>query len=264
MSKYWLIFKTEWQLNLIYRLNFTLWRVRSVLQLLLIYFIWWTVFQFQAQVFGYTQVSILTYVLVAALIRAIVLSTRVTDLMDSINSGNVVNFLIKPLGFVRYYLVRDVADKLFNILFYIFELWLIILLLKPQIIFQTNILTLILFSISIIGGLVIYFYLNFIISLLTFWVESSWGPLFLMTIFLEGFGGGLFPIDILPKAFYNLLVLTPFPYLIYFPSKIYLGINNFSQVTYGFFVIGVWILILHTAMSWLIRAGLRQYTAVGN
>lgn len=264
MGKYWLIFKTEWQLNLIYRLNFTLWRVRSVLQLLLIYFIWWTVFQSQAQVFGYTSASILTYVLVAALIRAIVLSTRVTDLMDSINSGNVVNFLIKPLGFVRYYLVRDVADKLFNILFYIFELWLIILLLKPQIILQTNILTLILFLTSIISGLVIYFYLNFIISLLTFWVESSWGPLFLMTIFLEGFGGGLFPVDILPKAFYNLLMLTPFPYLLYFPSKIYLGINNFPEVTYGFFIIGLWILILHVAMSWLIRAGLRQYTAVGN
>lgn len=264
MSKYWLIFKTEWQLNLIYRLNFSMWRIRSILQLLLIYFIWWTVFQSQNEVFGYTASSILTYVLVAALIRVIVLSTRVTDLMDAINSGNVVNFLIKPLGFVRYYLARDVADKLFNILFYIVEIWFIILLLKPQIIFQTNILTLALFLFSIIGGLAIYFYLNFIISLLTFWVENSWGPLFLMTIFLEGFGGGLFPIDILPANFYKLLMLTPFPYLIFFPSKIYLGGLSANEMIVNFLTILLWIVILHLLMKNLINAGLRHYTAVGN
>lgn len=264
MSKYWLIFKTEWQLNLIYRLNFSMWRIRSVLQLLLIYFIWWTVFQSQNEVFGYTTASILTYVLVAALIRAIVLSTRVMDLMDAINSGNIVNFLIKPLGFVRYYLARDVADKLFNVLFYIVEIWLLVLLLKPPLIFQTNTLTLALFLVSIIGGLAIYFYLNFIIGLLTFWLENSWGPLFLMTIFLEGFGGGLFPIDILPEKFYKLLMLTPFPYLIFFPSKIYLGDLTINQLTVHFLIILLWIVILHLLMKKLINAGFRHYSAVGN
>ena len=264
MNKYWLIFKTEWQLNLIYRLNFSMWRIRSVLQLLLIYFIWWTVFQSQNEVFGYTTASILTYVLVAALIRAIVLSTRVMDLMDAISSGNVVNFLIKPLGFVRYYLARDVADKLFNVLFYIVEIWLLVLLLNPPIIFQTNILTLTLFLLSIIGGLAIYFYLNFIIGLFTFWVESSWGPLFLMMIFLEGFGGGLFPIDILPANFYSLLMLTPFPYLIFFPAKIYLGKFGANEIIVNFLIMLLWIIILHLLMKKLISAGFKHYSAVGN
>src|SRR3989344_1728741 len=161
MGKYWEIFKVAWQQNLIYRLNFVLWRVRSVLQLLLVYFILWTVFQSQKEIFGYTTTTIITYILVAALIRAIVLSTRVTDLINEINSGSIVNFMIKPLGFIRYFLARDVADKLFNIFFYITEVFLLILILKPRIIIQTNMQIIFLTIVSIIGALVIYFCINF-------------------------------------------------------------------------------------------------------
>lgn len=264
MSKYLEVFKIAWQQNLIYRFNFTLWRIRNVLQLLLIYFIWWTVFQSQKQILGYTAPSILTYVLIAALIRAIVLSTRVTDMINSINDGSIVNFIVKPLGFVRYYLARDIADKLFNISFYICEVSFLIFILKPQVIIQTNILTLLLFLFAIFGGLIIYFCLNFIISLTSFWVENSWGPLFLMSIFLEAFGGGLFPIDILPEALFNLLMITPFPYLIYFPAKLYLGTLSINELIYGFGIISIWILVLLFFMKITISAGFRQYSAVGN
>lgn len=264
MGKYISIFKIAWQQNLIYRLNFILWRIRSVMQLLLVYFIWWSVFRSQDIILGYTISSILTYILVAALIKAIVLSTRVTDLIDSINSGSIVNFLIKPLGFVRYYLARDVADKLFNILFYIAEVSLLVFLLKPEIIIQKDVLILIYFIFAVAGGLVIYFCINFVISLTAFWVENSWGPLFLMSVLLESLGGGLFPIDILPKSIFNILMLTPFPYLIYFPSKLYLGTMSMPEIVNGFIVILLWVSILIFLMNAVIKAGFRHFSAAGN
>lgn len=264
MAKYWEIFKVAWEQILIYRLSFTLWRVRTVLQLLLTYFIWWTVFQSQKEVFGYTTSSMLTYILIAAFSRATILSTRVTDLINQINDGSVVNFLIKPLGFIRYYLARDIADKLFNILFYIVEVSLLVFILKPPIIIQNNIFILLLFITAIIGGLIIYFCINFIISLTSFWTENSWGPLFLMSILLEGIGGGLFPIDILPKGIFNILMITPFPYLIYFPAKIYLGTLSFTQMMYGFLIMLVWIVALLFLTRLILKAGFRHFSAVGN
>lgn len=264
MGKYWSIFKAAWQQNFIYRLNFSMWRIRSVMQLLLIYFIWQAVFGSQNEVLGYTQSSIITYVLVAALIRAIVLSTRVTDLIDAINNGSIVNFLIKPLGVIKYLLTRDLADKLFNVLFYIFEVLLIILLLKPKVIIQTNIYILATVLLALIGGLVIYFCINLIISLTAFWLDNSWGPLFLMSILLESLGGGLFPIDILPKQMFDILMLTPFPYLIYFPAKIYLGNMNSQQILLGFSVVSVWIILLVLAVKIVLNAGFRHFSAAGN
>lgn len=264
MKKYFQIFKISWQQNLTYRVNFILWRIRTILQLMLVYFIWWTVFQSQQQLFGYTAGAILTYVLISAAVRVVVLSTRVTDLIDQINSGSVVNFIIKPLGFIRYYLSVDLADKLFNYLFFIFEIIFLIIVFKPPLYFQENIFILGLFLLAIFGGLIIYFCINFIISLSSFWTENSWGPLFLMTIFLEGFGGGLFPIDILPKNIFNLLMLTPFPYLIYFPAKLYLGTMSKLEILFGFIMIFIWMIILAVVLQRMIKLGFRHFSAVGN
>lgn len=264
MDKYLAIFRITWENMLVYRLNFFLWRIRTVLQLLLVYFVWWTVFQNQQEIFGYTQSAILTYVMVSALVRAIILSSTSIDVSGHINEGGVVNFLIKPLSFMGYYFIRDLSDKLFNISFVIFEIAILIFLLKPQIIFQTDILTLALFILGIFLGILLYFSIAFCVGLISFWVENSWGPFFLITIFLEGFGGGLFPIDILPKGLANFLMLTPFPYLIYFPSKIYLGSLSTQDLIFGFvsltfWVFGMWIITVKT-----LQAGLRHYTAFGH
>lgn len=263
-KKYFAVFKISWEQGLVYRLNFTLWRVRTVLQLLLVYFIWWTVFQSQARVFGYSQGSILTYVVVSAVIRAIILSSRAMDISNQINDGSVVNFLIKPLGFIQYYLSRELADKLLNISFVIVEVCLIILFLKPNIIIQTNLSTHLLLILSLILGIIVYFSIGFIIGLMSFWVENSWGPMFLILIFLEGFGGSLFPIDILPRGVFNILMLTPFPYLIYFPAKIYVGGLSSNQLILFFSVLIFWTFSLWFIMRWVVNKGLRHYTAVGN
>lgn len=264
MEKYWAVFSITWQQGLVYRLNFILWRVRSVLQLLLVYFIWWTVFQTQQQVFGYTQSSILTYVIVVSLIRAIVLSSRVMDIVDQINSGGIVNFLLKPLNLLVYYFSRDIADKLLNISFVIVEILLIFVLLNPTIIIQTNPVTLSLFVLAIFLGLVLYFNLNFMFGLLSFWLENMWGVFFLFFMIIEAFGGGLFPIDIMPEVIKNFLLLTPFPYLLYFPAKIFLGSLTNQEIIMGFFVLIFWLI----ASSWLLlktlNAGLRTYTAIGH
>jgi len=263
MTKYWAVFKISWEQGLVYRLNFALWRVRSVLQLLLTYFIWWTVFQSHDEIFGYTQASILTYIMVAALIRAIILSSRAIDVAGQINEGTVVNFLMKPLGFIQYYFSRDLADKLLNIAFVIVELTLLIMILKPPISFEQNLVTLSFFTAATILGLLLYFAIAFTISMLAFWVENAWGPLFLVTILLEGFGGGLFPIDILPKNMADILLLTPFPYFIYFPVKIYLGTLPTFEIIKGFIILSIWMGVSWYLMLKILQAGLKKYTAFG-
>lgn len=264
MTKYWQVFKISWENSLVYRLNFMLWRVRSILQLLLVYFIWWTVFQSQTQVFGYTQSSILTYIVVAALIRAVILSSRAIDIAGHINEGSVVNFLVKPLSFIQYYFSRDLADKLLNISFVTVEIILLIMFLKPPIIYQQDLTILLLFASAAILGILLYFAIAFVIGMLAFWVENAWGPLFLVMILLEGFGGGLFPIDILPKSIADIFLLTPFPYLIYFPARIYLGTLPPDEIIRGFIILSFWIIVGFLVMVKILDAGLKKYTAYGN
>jgi ABC-2 type transport system permease protein len=264
MNEMTAIFKICWQSEFVYRLNFVLWRVRTVLQFLLVYFIWWSVFQSTQSVFGYSQKTILTYIVVISVIRSIVLSSKTADIMNKINNGSFSNFLTKPIGIIKYYFLQDAADKILNCIFMVCEISIILLIFKPEILNQKNLATIALFTLSVILAAVLWFCINLIIGMMAFWVENSWGPLFLLMIFMEGMGGGLFPIDILPANFYNFLMLTPFPYLLYFPAKLYIGGFSPEQLGVYFPVLIIWVFVCIFGMKKVLGIGLKHYTSEGN
>lgn len=263
MSETLAVFKISWQHMLTYRLNFVLWRLRTILQFLLTYYIWWSVFSTQDQIFGYNESSMLTYILMITLIRAVVLSSRANDVMNKINDGSISNFLVKPIGLFKFFIAQDFADKLLNSAFMIAEISLIIFFFKPAVFLQNNIENILLLITCLFLAAILWFLINIIIGLMAFWVENSWGPLFLLMIFMEGFGGGLFPLDILPKSIFNLLMLTPFPYLVYFPAKIYLGDFSRGQEYFYLSIFSAWVFLLFFLMRWTLKKGLKRYSSEG-
>lgn len=263
MSETLAVFKISWEQMLTYRLNFILWRIRTVLQFLFTYFIWWSIFTTQNEVFGYSQSTILTYILMVTLIRAVVLSSRANDIINKINDGSISNFLLKPIGLFKFFIAQDFADKLLNSFFMIFETSLIVFFFKPEVFIQTNLHNLIFFLISIYLAAILWFLINMVIGLMAFWVENSWSQLFLLMIFIEGLGGGLFPLDIMPKNIFNFLMLTPFPYLVYFPAKIYLGGFSAGQISFYFSIFLFWVLFLFFFMRMVLSKGLKHYSSEG-
>jgi len=267
MKKYWQIINNTWQEYGVYRLNFLVWRLRSFISFATIYFFWWTVFAGRQEVFGWRQEQILTYILGVAMVRSIVLSSRTIDVGGEINQGNLTNYLLKPLNFLSYWFSRDIADKILNIILTIFELVVFFIIVKPLLFLQTNFWFLIFFFFSLILATILYFFINLFLGLIAFWTPESWsgvwGPRFVFTIILEFFAGTIFPLDILPKPIFVILQFTPFPYLIYFPLKIYLGEAGFWQIFAGFTIcllwLGIWYLIVEK--TW--RAGLKVYAAEG-
>ena len=72
MRKYLNVFKISFAQEFAYRLNFIMWRVRNVLQILVLFFLWTTVFSDQGRViFGYDKAKILTYVFGVLIVRGV-------------------------------------------------------------------------------------------------------------------------------------------------------------------------------------------------
>jgi len=103
VKKYLQIFKLSFQQEFAYRLNFVMWRVRNILQIILLFFLWSSVFKDpQTEVFGYNQEKILTYVFGILILRAIVFSARAVDVAGEISNGDITNFLLKPVSYFKY------------------------------------------------------------------------------------------------------------------------------------------------------------------
>ncbi len=263
MKAYLQIMKGTWAEYMMYRLNFMMWRVRMVMQLLITYFLWWAIFGTKDEFFGYSQSMLLTYVLLSSIARTIVLGTTTMEIGDLINQGNLSNYLVKPIHFFAFYGARDVADKALNLFFAIGEFILLFIFLRPPIFFQTDPLYLALTIAAVLMGMFLYFYFSLTLGFLGFWTPDVWGPRFISFVVMEFFAGSLFPLDILPKTLYAISQALPFSYFIYFPLKVYTGQLALPAVMQGLGIGALWVFGLWFIATRMWHKGLQVYTAEG-
>jgi len=265
MKKYLTVFAVSWQNEFTYRLNFILWRFRNVLRLLMTYFLWRGIFVYSRNVFGYTGPEMLTYVFLVLVVQAIVLSAPSADnIGGEIGSGDLSNYLVKPVGYLRFWFTRDLASKLLNIFFSVIEIFILWLLLQPRLVIPSQMLSLTGFLAGCTLGVIIYFLLEVSNRFVAFWTpENTWGLSFLVIILIEILGGGMFPLDILPALARVALQLTPFPYLVYYPIAIILGKITGWELIRILFQSVLWCFILFLITKYIWNRGLKVYAATG-
>lgn len=263
LKKYLLIAKSIIDQTFAYRVNFMMWRVRVNFQLLTMYYLWLALLPQNTTLFGYNRSLMLTYIFFGAIVGDIVFSTRAAAVGDEINNGNLSNYLIRPMNYFLSLAAVDVGDKLMNIGFAAVELTILFLLLRPPFFLQTNLLIIFLTILGIIFATVIEFFINILLGTIGFWSNEVWAPRFIFTILLQFFSGGLFPLDILPKGVYNFFQATPFPYLLYFPTKIYLGQLNIQTIYQGLLISFIWMFVMYGILKFVWGIGIKSYTAQG-
>ncbi len=265
IGKYFSVFRVSFQQEIAYRFNFLMWRLRNVLQIFLVFFLWDAVFAVPGrELFGYTREQILTYVFLTILVKALVFSARAVDVSGDIARGDLSNHLLKPISYFKYWFTRDVSSKLLNVGFASIEFSVLVLAFKPNLFFQTSISYILLAALSVFIAIFIYFCILFIVSSIPFWMpEGGWGANFLLIIVLDFLSGSLFPIDVLPVNVQRFLYFTPFPYMIFFPIQIYLGNFDMTFALQGILTGGIWGMALYLIMKNVWRKGMLSYQATG-
>ena len=265
MKKYWQIFKISWQNSLVYRFNFLMWQVRSLLSFLTIYFFWFAVFTQYSQIGDYNRQEMLAYVLVVAFLRHLVLWTDSFHACVEIANGDLNNYLIKPINYFGNWLARDWSNKVLNIIFLSVELAIIIFILRIPLIFPVNFWFWIWFIFVVVLSSMLYFFYSFVISGFSFWYpeHDGWPLRFLMMMFLEFLSGAVFPLDIFSQPATAIFKILPTSYFIFFPAQVYLGKLNVNEQLIGLGTMLFWLLffIYLTKVVW--KKGLQIYGAYG-
>lgn len=261
--KYSTILSVSWTNGFAYPISFWIWRFRQLLQTFISLSLWINIFSTQTSLFGYERGQMLTYIFLASMVSYFVLASRTIDVVSVINSGDLSLYLVKPINFFANWFARDIADKLQNILFSIFELTILFLLFHPPFYFPSDLLAYLLFAVSILGGIFLFFFINMIFGFIGFWSPDSWAPRFLFFMVMSFTAGTLFPLDIFPSSFTRIVYLTPFPYLTFFQTKIWLNQFSGAEIARGFEMMGVWIVLMYLLMITMWKKGIRGYGSEG-
>lgn len=249
----------------IYRVNFLLWRFRTILNFLIVFFLWKSVYSNNNLLLGYTPSKIQTYIFVSAFITSIVMSTRVENLAGEIINGDIIGYIIRPYSILKIYIVKDIVDKLLNTFLSLIEIITLYILLKPNIVLSCDIFTMIVFLYFVLIGIIISFCINSLLSFIGFWSNEVWAPKFIFHIIITFVSGSYFPLNMLPTILYNFLLLTPFPYLFFIPSLVLLnGANTmFLNTPQVFFIPLIWVLFLTYLCKSIWSIGMKNYSFYG-
>jgi len=108
------------------------------------------------------------------------------------------------------------------------------------------------------------FALQYSLAMLSFWLErvARVDELFMIPFLF--FSGILFPLEELAAwspLLFEAALLTPFPYLLWFPAGLLTGAD--VPIVQGFAVLGGWFVLLMLVNRVLWRLGLKHYSAMG-
>jgi ABC-2 type transport system permease protein len=228
------------------------------------YFLWSGIFLSSSQVFGYTQEQMFTYVFMLLAVSSIILSAPSADNIGTeIANGDLSNYLVRPVNYLKFWFSRDLSSKLLNLFFASIELSFLWLFLRP-IIQLPNLYNFLGFIIICVISLILYFFVNVTIRFASFWMpENTWGMAFLTFVLIETLGGGIFPLDVLPKSLNIILQFTPFPYLLYFPIAIFIGKVTGIEIIRVLIQSILWLLVMYLVMKFVWKKGLFAYSSVG-
>jgi len=260
MRRYFQVFAVTVKEYFAYRLNFVLWRVRAVLSTLIIVFLWMGVFDSKTSFGSYSKERLMSYILFSSLVTTFISSSRISGLAYEIQSGGIMNLLLKPLSIFGYYAATDAADKLMNMFFGVIEFALIVSFFAIPLVVPQNILWFIFF---LACAVCISFSINLMLSFIGFWTPEVWAPRFLFMMIVFFVSGTYFPLDLLHPIVYRILLFTPFPYLYFMPTKILIdGIQHtyiFQQVICSLF----WSFGLFYLAKYIWKSGIKEFSFWG-
>ncbi len=263
MRKYLVAYSISLQETLQRRSTLIMDRVGGFAVRLSLYSFWSALLGDKSSFLGYTRPQMLTYVLAINVLRSLVFTGRGWQLVGEISNGKISSYLVRPISYHAYALSLDLAQKTVHVVSAFFEVALLAACIRGRLFLPSNPVTWILFSCSALLASLIFFFMEFLVSSLAFWTSESGGPLFCFELFLQFAAGAFFPLDVLPDALRRALAATPFPYLVYFPARIFLEKVTAAEAARVLVSEAAWLAVFVAAASSVWRAGVRSYAAEG-
>lgn len=263
-ARYLSIIKIEWTRQLTYRLDFFGYRFANFLEICVQLIIWSALFQSADNIRGYTFKEMITYVVIGWLITFITHNYGYEEVVArEIKDGTLSNFLVKPFPYIKYISARVVGRSWMAFLTGVIMQCFLMLVLKKFMLPPDSWISFLIIMPMVVFGFISRFLFSVLVGLLAFWTTETNGMFVAYRIVQNFLSGGYFPLDLLPSAIARLFYLTPFIYIFFLPTQLYLGKISLMQGLVGLGVQIMWILFLGLVIYAVWKRGLRKYEGIG-
>jgi ABC-2 type transport system permease protein len=267
MGKYLQVFRIGIQNTLVYRVNFLFRAAIALVPLTGTLYLWKSIYAGKAagaDIAGYALSQMISYYLLTTLVDAF---TAVAEddwqIAADIKDGHISQFLIRPINYLGYRFSLYLSGRSIYTVVALVPVSLFVFFLREHLVLPASPLAGAAFVLSVLMAGLLQFLIACTMALLAFWVLDVSTFIFIQFAFEYIASGHLFPIDILPRWAAQLLMLTPYPYLLYFPVGVYLGRIEGPDLWRGLTIQTAWVIGGFFLLRWVWSRGIKRYSAVG-
>lgn len=253
------------QSGLVYRWNFLLRVLFSLLHLAALYALWSAAYAGRETIGGYSFQQTMSYFL-CLIIANYVISAFNEDYQigEEIRGGTINQFLTKPIDYYTYRLTVFFANRVVTGVVVAIPILLCLPLVGEFLPRDVEPWRWIALIPAIALSAIIQFSIAYCFGLLAFWFLEIQGFVILSLAVETLLSGQVFPLDLMPEPFKSVSEWLPFYYQAYFPVAIVTKrVPDLAAAQHGILIQACWVLLLFTVGRILWHRGLRRHTAVG-
>jgi len=270
-ATWWTILRISLEERLVYRGEFALGTLMRFLPIVTQIFLWGAVFSAldaadsgQSMIAGYRYHDFIAYYLLTMVSRAFSsMPGLASGIARDIRDGTIKKYLVQPIDMVAFLLLYRVAHKVVYYAVALVPFALVFYLCRGYFPGWPDPATLAAFAASLVMAFVLGFFLETTIGMIGFWFLEVQSLLFVYMLFSFFFSGHMFPIDMLPGVWGQLVRLIPLQYLAYFPAAVFLGKIRGAELAWGLGVELAWILVFILLARVTFHFGVRRYSGFG-
>lgn len=262
MTNYKNFFKLKLKSNFQYRGALFLQLVFGFIPLIGYLTLWHAIYSGKDSIGGLTESQMVTYYLISRTITVCVTPSFQWEMNQDIRGGDIVRFLIKPISYFYYRFSTHLADVLTKLSLTLVPI-LVLFILFSQYIFVTNGTQIVLFLFFLFGSTILAFLLFYLIMLFSFFITEIASLSYTVDMVTQFLSGALLPLSIFPEGVKKIIDFTPFPYITYFPVRVFLMPLPSHDYVNALVSIVLWIGILSFLIGLIWNKGLKRFTGNG-
>jgi len=228
---------------LAYRIEFFTRMAGSLIELLVLWFVWVSVFAASGLdvIGGFNFSTMLTYLAVASMIRPLIGSIMDFSIEEDVRSGRISTILTKPVSYPLYKIFMGFSTFILSLFVNTLPIFLISFFIL-RISLPVDLLS---FSVSVVLGFFVSYLMIFLTGMWAFWSEGNiWGIKLSKDTISDIMSGSIVPLYLFPDWIANIAKMLPFQTIFNIPISIYLGKITGIEIFYSFLQQIFWIAAL--------------------
>lgn len=271
LTTWWTILRLSLEERLVYRGDFALGTLMRFLPIVTQVFLWGAVFSAieasssgREEIAGYSYHDFIAYYLLTMVTRAFAsMPGLASGIARDIRDGTVKKYLIQPIDMLSFLLLYRAAHKLVYYTVAAGPFALVFFICRSYFPGWPDPWTFAAYVASLCMAFLLGFLLEATIGMIGFWFLEVSSLLFVYMLFNFFFSGHMFPIDMLPGIWGEIVKLIPLQYLAYFPAAVFLGKVTGPDLVWGLWVQFGWVVFFLIASRLALHFGVRRYSGFG-